>query len=116
PELLADVGRVMDADVEIGVVADQAWHMEAHFALADQAWLDVVAIALVAEDLLQPQAKRALRFGAARQPGIQHRLDQIVAHILVEAIGYARKIKHIVADRNAGTASPFRLGKYCERQ
>ena len=47
-ELLADVGRVMDADVEVGVVADQARHVHPHFALADQLRLDVVAIALVA--------------------------------------------------------------------
>ena len=36
PELPADIGRVMDADVEIGVVADEAGHVQPHLGLTDQ--------------------------------------------------------------------------------
>ena len=59
PELPADIGRVMDADIEIGVIADEAGHMQPDFALADQLRLDVVAEALVGQDLGQAQAKLA---------------------------------------------------------
>jgi hypothetical protein len=47
PELLADIGRVVDADVEIGVVADDARQVHPHLGLADQLGLDVIAIANV---------------------------------------------------------------------
>ena len=67
PELLADIGRVMDADVEIGVVADQARQVHVDFALADQMDLDIVAIALVGQQFATvARAVRAGRGGRAR--------------------------------------------------
>ena len=68
-ELLADIGRVMNADVEIGVVADEAGHVQADLALPDQSRLDIVAIALVGQDLRQLLAQLALRAVAARRTG-----------------------------------------------
>ena len=91
PELLADIGRVMDADVEIGVVADQARHVHPNLALADQLRLDFVAIFFLGQQFGQAQAQRVLRPGPARQPSVEHRLRQILAPILIEQIGDRRQ-------------------------
>ena len=61
PELLADVGRMMNPDIEIAVVADQARHVQPYFAVADEVRLDVVAIAFVGQQFAQAQPKLALR-------------------------------------------------------
>ena len=66
PELPADIGRVMNADVEIGVIADQAGHVEPDLALADQLRLDVVAIALVGQQLGQARPQLAVRSSGPR--------------------------------------------------
>ncbi len=67
PELLADVGRVMNADVEIGVVADEAGDMKSDLALTDKLRLDVVPISLVAQELAQGGGEaRAAPRGRAR--------------------------------------------------
>ena len=58
-ELLADIGRVMNADVEVGVVADEAGHVEADLGLADQLRLDIVAVAFVGQQLLQARSRSA---------------------------------------------------------
>ena len=60
PEQPADVGRVVDADIEIGVIADQRGDVHPDFALADQPRLDVVAVALVAQQLRQTQPQVAM--------------------------------------------------------
>src|SRR5206468_7225843 len=47
PELLADIGRVMNADVEVSVVADQAGHVQPDLSLADELRFNLIAISLV---------------------------------------------------------------------
>src|SRR6185312_928582 len=56
------------------------------FALADQPRLDIVAVALVAQDFRQALAERAMLFGPARQPGIEHWLLEILAAAFVEQV------------------------------
>src|SRR3954452_19625485 len=98
PELFADVVRVMDADIEVGVIADEAWNVQPDFALSDQLRLDVVAKALVGQELGQTQAKLPLCLRSARQPCVEHRLRQILAPLLVEQIRDSRKVEHIIAN------------------
>ena len=69
PELLADIHGVVNADVEISVVPDEARHVHSCLGLADQLRLHVIAVALVAQDLGEPFTKRSLRLLArASQP------------------------------------------------
>ena len=62
-ELLADVGRVVNADVEVGVIADQAGHVQPNLGLSDQLGLDIVAVAFVAKGV--PEGARAARVCAS---------------------------------------------------
>ncbi len=116
PELATDIGRVVDADVEVGVVADQAGHVHPHLALADQARLDIVAVALVAEQLGKAQPKVAMGVPAARQPAVQDGLGEIAAPALVEQVGDGRQIEDVVADGDAGPAAALGFGEDPERQ
>ena len=65
---------------------------------------------------MQPRAKRALRFGPARQPAVEHRLRQIVAPILVEQVGDAGEVEHVIADRDARPPPPLADREDAERQ
>ena len=106
----------MDADVEIRVVADEAGHVQPDLALPDQLRLDLVAIIFVRQQLGQPQAKLALRTRAARQPGVEHGLRQILEPVLVEQVGDAGEVEHIIADGDARPASALGFGKNAQRQ
>ena len=115
-ELLADVGRVMNADVEVRVVADEAGHVHPDLALPDQLRLDIVTIALVAQQFLETQAQGSLRLMTPRQPAVQHRLRQVVPPVFVEEVGDRGEVEHEIADRDAGAAPALTDRKDAERQ
>src|SRR3954451_25420213 len=98
PELLADVGGVMNADVEVGVVADEAGYVQPHLALPDQLGLDIVTIALVRKQFGKTLTKLPMRVPTAREPGVEHRLRKVLLPLFWEQIGDAGKVEDIVAD------------------
>ena len=116
PELLPDVGRVMNADVKIGVVANEAGHVHPRLGLADKLGLDIVAVALVGEELGQAFAKIHLRLVTTRQPGVEHGLREVFAPLLVEQFGDRDHVEHEVADGDASAAPPVTDGEDAERE
>jgi hypothetical protein len=50
PKQLADVGCVMDPDIEIGVVADDAGKVHPDLGLTDQLGFDIVPVAVVRKE------------------------------------------------------------------
>jgi hypothetical protein len=116
PELLSNVGRVMNADIEVGVVPDEAGNMKSNLALADQLRLDIVPVFFVRQELDKSAAKRTVRLGPAGQPAVHHGLPKILAPILVEKVGYADEIKDIVADGNTDAPATLADRENAERQ
>ena len=82
----------------------------------NQLRLDIVTVFFFRQQFLQPFAKGAMRFGAARQPAVQDRLRQILAPLLVEQVGNADKIEHVIADGDAGAPPALAHGEDAERQ
>jgi len=107
---------MMNADIEIGVVADQAGHVHAYLALPDEMHLQIVAITLVGQYLRQAATEGAVRFRAPRQPCVEDRLREVVAPFLVEKVGGCRKIEDVITDCDARPPQPLGFGKDAERQ
>ena len=116
PELLADIGGVVNADVEIGVVADQAGHVQPHLALSDQVHFDIVAIALVGQHFGQSLAQRALRLRAAREAGVEDRLGEVAAPSSSSRLGSRGKIEDDSRRSRRPGAAALGLGENAERQ
>ncbi len=106
----------MNADVEIGIVADEAGNVQPHLGLTDQLGFDIVTITLVAEQLDQPFAEGSLGLVPAGKPAVEHGLRQILAPILLEQVGNARQVENIIADCDARPAAPLAHRKDAERQ
>src|SRR6476660_65616 len=82
-ELLADVGCVMDADIEIGIVADEAGHMNPDLALPEQLSLEVVAISFSTEDLSESLAKVPHRLLPSCERCVEDWLGKVLARVVV---------------------------------
>src|SRR4030095_2873267 len=82
---------VMDAGVEIGVVADAAWHAELDVALADE---------MLAQRLVTPATQLARQRRAQRTP-IVRRLRHQRIHVVALHESCRLQIDDLVADRNA---------------
>ena len=115
PELLPDIRRMVNANVEIGVIADETGNVHARFRLTDQLRLDVIAVARVAQYLLYARAKLALCLWTARKPAIEHRLRQILAPFLVEQVEDSNEVEHEVPNRHTRPATSVAHGKNSER-
>ena len=106
----------MNADVEVGVIADEARHVHPDLALPDQLRLEVVTVALVAQEFLETKAQGSLRPMTARQPTVQHRLREFVPPVFVEEVSDRGQVEHEIADRDTGPAPALTDREDAERQ
>ena len=106
----------MDADVEVGVIPDDAGDVQPNLRLTDELRFDIVPISFVAQDLAEPVAQRPSRLRATREPAIEDRLREVFAPLLVEEIGNSHEVEDEVADRNSRLPPPLTDRKDAERK
>ena len=116
-ELLADIGGMMNADVEIGVVADMRRQVQRAGFRSMQARLHLVPVRIaLCQQFGQPQPQSPPRSGTECQEGIERRTGSGLGSprrlACKEARGESsRQVQNLIAD---GHASPLPAGTGAE--
>ncbi len=122
PELLADVLGMVDADVEVGVVADLRWQMQCAGGRLVQERSDPAAFGTaLAEQLGEGCAQGAARRGAEREQRVEASarggLGRCSGRAREQVRGeQSRQIQDGIANRDAGPRRALRRREDAERQ
>ncbi len=102
-KLSADIGGMMNADIEIGVVTDRAGQMHGRAGPGPQMRFDHAARRLIRQQARQPAPQCAGILGATREPVVEHRLGQGISPCLVEQprLHHTPHVDDPIADRDA---------------
>ena len=101
---------MMNADVEIGVIADPAGQVQLRTRLRNEMRLDVVALGGVAEQSGQPSPQCPSVPYIVREPVVQHRLPQCALPRRIEQRRGVVQIEDRVTDRDPD-ARLLRVGR-----
>ena len=118
PELLADIGRVVNADVEIGVVADEARHVHPDLASGRPAAARRRRGIARRDSSSTGAARRSplCARGRARASAFSTGCARSSRQSSSSSSAIAGEVEHIVADRDAGAAAPLADRENAERQ
>ena len=110
-EQFADVCGVMNADIEIGVIADAERQMQCAFMGRAQEWQDPQPHAVTRQQGKQRMAQRAPVAGGQGKQRIERGLRQRRAHRHGQVVCQPGQIEHMITDRgsNAGRAIVSRI-------
>ncbi len=115
-EQLADIGGMMDADIEIGVIADPRGQMQRDRGAVMQRGFDVFAIALVAQKLRQALAQLIAILRRQGEEIVEGRLTRRASCFLGQEARDGGQIEHALANGDADALLAPRRRKHAQRQ
>ena len=117
-ELASDVHRVVNPDVEIGVVADRAGQVHRRLDRGEQVRLDRGALRLGGQQVGQQAPQRARLIGPVREPVVEDRLAQRGQPAVIEQprLGEPAHVEDHFADGDPDARLAAFAGKDAERQ